>query len=146
VEPRVTFITIACADVAASRRFYVDGLGWAPLFELPDEVVFVQVGHGLLLALWRADALAEDIGAGPLGSGPPAVSLAHNVATEQEVLDVMAAAERAGATILKPAQMAFYGGLQGYFADPDGVRWEVAHNPGFAVAADGTVTLAAPPA
>jgi uncharacterized protein len=142
VEPHVSIVTLGVADVAAARRFYVEGLGWPTVYDAP-EVVFIQVGHGLLLALWGVADLTADIGSGPLGGGPAPISLAHNVGSEQAVHDVLAAAERAGATIVKPAQRAVYGGLQGYFADPDGFRWEVAHNPGLRVGADGRVTLEA---
>jgi uncharacterized protein len=144
VRPSVSIITVASDDVAAARRFYVDGLGWEPRFEQEDEVLFIQVGHGLLVSFWRAAAFIEDAGVPPIADGSPRVSLAHNVDGEDEVRAVLAAAEAAGGTIVKPAAMAIYGGLQGYFADPDGVLWEVAHNPGLTVAADGAVSLAAP--
>ena len=145
MDPYVSIITLGCPDVAAARRFYVDGLGWAPVMEVADEVVFVQVGKGIALALWRADALAEDRGR-PVGSLADApVALAHNVGTAEEVAEVIAAAEAAGGTVLKPAAPAFFGGVQGYFADPDGFSWEVAWNPGWHVAEDGTVSLAGPP-
>ena len=146
MDPYVSIITLGCPDVAAARRFYVDGLGWRPVMEVADEVVFVQVGGGVALALWRADALGED--RGRPASGDPATApfaLAHNVGTGDEVAEVLAAAEAAGGTVLKPAAPAFFGGVQGYFADPDGFSWEVAWNPGWHVAEDGTVTLAGPP-
>src|SRR5215471_15491076 len=108
MDPYVSIITLGCPDVAAARRFYVDGLGWAPVMEVADEVVFVQVGKGIALALWRADALAEDRGR-PVGSLADApVALAHNVGTAEEVAEVIAAAEAAGGTVLKPAAPAFF--------------------------------------
>src|SRR5512132_2128336 len=117
MEPKVTIITLGYPDVTAARRFYVDGLGWQPVMEVPGDVVFLQVGSGVALALWRADALAEDSGApvGDPGSAP--LALAHNVGTADEVAEVLAAAEAAGGTVLKPAGPVFYGGIQGYFAD-----------------------------
>lgn len=146
MEPKVTIITLGYPDVTAARRFYVDGLGWPPVMEVPGDVVFLQVGPGVALALWRADALAEDSGApvGDPGSAP--LALAHNVATADEVAEVIARAEGAGATVLKPAGPVFFGGIQGYFADPAGFRWEVAWNPGWHVAPDGAISLAGPPA
>lgn len=141
MEPRVSFITLGVDDLDASRRFYVDGLGWPPTFEVPNEVTFIQVGPGLLLALWGAAELDADSGVtvrSPLGGS---IALAHNVDSDEAVVRVLAEAERAGATILKPAQRAEFGGFHGYFADPSGVRWEVAHNPGWSVGADGHVTL-----
>ena len=154
MRQHVHFITLGVADVAASRRFYVDGLGWTPTFENED-VVFVQVAPGVLLALFGAHDLAADIAGGPgvrqheVGStmrpaaGVP-IALAHNVSSPAEVAQVLAEAAAAGATILKPAQTAAFGGVHGYFADPDGLAWEVAYNPGWSVADDGTVSLTAP--
>lgn len=104
--------------------------------------MFIQAGHGLLFALWGADKLAADSGAAwPTGSTPANFALSHNVGSDDEVVAVLAQAATAGATILKPAQHADFGGFHGYFADPNGVRWEVAHNPGWRVAADGQVTI-----
>jgi catechol 2,3-dioxygenase-like lactoylglutathione lyase family enzyme len=137
---RLSIVTLGTADLEASRRFYVEGLGWEPTFEVAGEVCFIQVAHGVLLALWRQEALAEDSRA-PVTAGDNVV-LACNVDTEEAVAELLATAERAGARILKPAQPAFFGGVQGYFADPDGVRWEIAHNPGLSVDADGTVRFA----
>jgi catechol 2,3-dioxygenase-like lactoylglutathione lyase family enzyme len=151
VRQRLDFVTIGVRDLGASRWFYVDGLGWEPTLDLP-EVVFLQVGHGLILGLWPAVDMEADVrGAagspaqpaddptGP-GAGVP-FTLAHNVDSDQAVVEALEAAAAAGATILKPAQRAGFGGFHGYFADPDGVRWEVAHNPGWSVADDGRVTL-----
>jgi catechol 2,3-dioxygenase-like lactoylglutathione lyase family enzyme len=137
---RLSIVTLGTADLEASRRFYVEGLGWEPTFEVAGEVCFIQVAHGVLLALWGQEALAEDSRA-PVTAGDNVV-LACNVDTEEAVAELLATAERAGARILKPAQPAFFGGVQGYFADPDGVRWEIAHNPGLSVDADGTVRFA----
>jgi catechol 2,3-dioxygenase-like lactoylglutathione lyase family enzyme len=142
MEPVVHLITLGVPDVEAARRFYVDGLGWPPAFDVPGEITFIQVGHGLLLGLWSAANLDVDSGQpGAATSTPAPVSLAQIVQTEGEVLAVLAAAEAAGGTILKPAQHADFGGFHGYFADPAGFRWEVATNPGWSVAPDGTVTI-----
>jgi catechol 2,3-dioxygenase-like lactoylglutathione lyase family enzyme len=139
MEQRVDFITLGVPDVGAARRFYVEGLGWRPTFEVEGEVVFIQVGAGLLLSLWGAGDMAEDIGAAVTPGS--SVTFAHNVATDADVQRVLDDAEAAGATILKPAQPAFFGGVQGYFEDPLGFRWEVAHNPGWSVDPDGTVRI-----
>ena len=96
MEPRVNFITFGTKDLEAARRFYVDGLGWRPTFEVPDEVVFIQVGPGLLLALWTADKLDNDIGEGSRSSEPPApVAFAHNVSSDEEVIAVIDRVRRA---------------------------------------------------
>jgi catechol 2,3-dioxygenase-like lactoylglutathione lyase family enzyme len=142
MEPRVNFITLASDDLAAARAFYVDGLGWRPTFEVPDEVAFIQVGPGLLLALWKADELDADIGDGSRSStGLAPFALAHNVSSDAEVIAVVDRARAAGATVLKEPVLAFFGGFHAYFADPSGFRWEIAHNPGWSVAADGTVAI-----
>ena len=122
--------------------FYVEGLGWPTAFDVPGEITFIQVGHGLLLAIFDAAALEADIGrTGTPTTGPAPFTLAQVVDTEDEVIAVLDAARAAGATILKPAQRGDFGGFHGYFADPDGFRWEVATNPGWSVASDGTVSI-----
>lgn len=144
MQPRVSIITLAVADVARSRRFYVDGLAWPPVYA-DDEVVFVQVGPGLLLALWGSGDLAADMGVAPAPPGGTAVVLAHNVGSPAEVARVVAELVMAGGEVVKPLQEAAFGGTQAYVADPDGHVWEVAHNPGWHVGEDGAVTLQAPP-
>ena len=142
MEPQVHFITLGVPDVEEARHFYVDGLGWQPAFEVPGEITFIQVGHGLLLGLFGAEALDADAGQ-PVsrGAGPPPFSLAQVVETEDEVTATLGAARAAGATILKPAQHADFGGFHGYFADPAGFRWEIATNPGWSIGAGGKVTI-----
>jgi catechol 2,3-dioxygenase-like lactoylglutathione lyase family enzyme len=139
-------VTLGVGDLGASRRFYTEGLGWRPLLDL-DEVVFYQVGHGIALALFPLDALSGDVGR-PATPGT-SFTLARNVDSPAEVDEAMTRAAAAGAEVLKPAQRAAFGGYHGYFADPDGHRWEICHNPGWSVAEDGTVSLTAiepPPA
>jgi catechol 2,3-dioxygenase-like lactoylglutathione lyase family enzyme len=143
MDPRVSFITFGVGDIAAARRFYVDGLGWQPTFEVPDEVCFIQVAPGVLLSLWRREALAHDMQA-ELGTGRSAASVAHNVGSDDKVVRVIEDARAAGATILREPALCFFGGWQGYFEDPCGFVWEVAHNPGWSVDADGTVHLGPP--
>ncbi len=141
MEPRIDLLTLGVRDLAASRRFYLDGLGWPALLDVPGEVTFIQIGHGLLLSLFNLDELVKE--AGPVGSAPAAITLGHIVPTEADVTDVLDRAVAAGATLLAPATRRDWGGLSGYFADPDGYRWEVAHNSAFRVAADGTVSMGA---
>jgi uncharacterized protein len=143
MEPHVNIITLGMPDLAAARRFYVDGLGWKPTMEVPGDIVFVLVGHGLLLGLWHAAELERDIdpNAPAPNTGPAPITLAHNVASDDEVAEVLARAERAGGTVLKPAQRGEVGFVHGFFADPAGWRWEVAHNPGLVFHEDGTVSF-----
>jgi uncharacterized protein len=136
----LNLVTIGVADLARSRAFYVNGLGWEIAFENED-VVFVHLGHGLLLGLFGAADLAADAGVGPLPQGSGSMALANNVGTTDEVDAVVELAAIAGATVVKRPQGAAFGGYHGYFTDPDGVLWEVAHNPGFAVGADGRVVI-----
>lgn len=127
MEQRVSFITLAVADVARTRRFYVDGLGWQPIFE-SDDVIMLPVAEHLILSLWSVDGFTAEIGAAP-ASGIAPITLAHNLETEAEVDAVLAEAQGLGA-IVSPATRREWGGYSGYFADPDGFRWEIAVNPG----------------
>jgi len=127
MEQRVSFITLAVADVARTRAFYVDGLGWQPIFE-SDDVIMLPVAERLILSLWSVDGFTAEIGAAP-ASGIAPITLAHNLATEPEVDAVLAEARALGATV-SPATRREWGGYSGYFADPDGFRWEIAVNPG----------------
>jgi len=138
MRQNVQFITVAVKDLEVSRRFYSDGLGWRPVLDIKD-VVFYQVGHGLLLSLFPLLDFAADVGA-PI-SIDSGFSLGQVVETKPEVDDAIERAREAGAKILKEPQDAAFGGYHSYFADPDGHRWEVAWNPGFSVAEDGTVSI-----
>jgi catechol 2,3-dioxygenase-like lactoylglutathione lyase family enzyme len=141
VEQRVSVITLGVAGLAASRRFY-EALGWASACEPDSAVVFFQVG-GMVLALWSRESLAEDSGVADEG-GWGGVTLAYNVRSPAEVDAVLGAAEEAGARIARRGGTTFWGGYSGVFVDPDGHPWEVAHNPGWALAEDGSVELARP--
>jgi hypothetical protein len=143
MDQHVTFITLGVADLAASRRFYLEGLGWRPLLDLEGEITFFQVGHGLVLGIWGIEKLGADAGA-PAMPGSP-FALASNVASEQAVDAAVERARAAGATVLKTPEwhpeIRIY---HAYVADPDGHRWEIAYNPGMTVADDGTVSLGPP--
>ncbi|HRO51212.1 MAG TPA: VOC family protein [Hyphomicrobium sp.] len=145
MEPRISLLTLGVEDVARARTFY-EKLGFAASSASTDEVAFFAAG-GVVLAVFGRAALAKDAGvpdAGLGGAGKAAfsgVALAHNVRTDEEVPAVLAAAEAAGGAIVKPAERAFWGGVSGYFSDPDGHLWEVACNPFFPLDADGRVTL-----
>jgi catechol 2,3-dioxygenase-like lactoylglutathione lyase family enzyme len=129
MDQRLNFITLAVTDPTVSRRFYVEGLGWEPAF-VADEVVFFRVAPTVVLSLWRADDFQAEVGPLSRDPGTAPVTLAHNVPTAEQVDAVLAAATSAGGTLLSPAADRDWGGRSGYFADPDGYRWEVAHNPG----------------
>jgi catechol 2,3-dioxygenase-like lactoylglutathione lyase family enzyme len=141
MDQTLGLLTLGVPDLARARAFYVDGLGWQPTLDLP-EVVFLQVAPGVLLSLFAATELAADAGVPAAAPGlTTSMTLAHMVGSPDDVAAVITAAEAAGATVVKPAQRAFWGGTHGYFADPAGFLWEVAHNPGLQVAEDGTVTM-----
>ncbi len=128
MDQRLTLITLGVRDLAAARRFYLDGLGWKPAKPSNESVTFIECG-GVILALWSHDALAEDAHVAKEGSGFRGIALAHNVADRATVDRVLNEAEAAGGKIVKPAREVFWGGYSGYFSDPDGHLWEVAHNP-----------------
>ena len=138
MEQRLSLVTLGVSDLGRARRFY-EALGWRSGAAPDDDVVFFRAG-GTVLALWGRGELAEDSGVED-GGGWGGVTLAHNVRSPKEVDSVLAEAERAGATITRPAGPAFWGGYTGVFADPDGHAWEVAHNPHWTFAADGSVIL-----
>lgn len=129
MKPRISMITLGVRDLAASVRFYEEGLGF-PRMASPPEVAFFTL-DGSWLALYGREALADDATVSAEGGGFGAFTLAHNVASEAEVDKVVDEAVAAGATLVKKPQKVFWGGYSGYFADPDGHLWEVAHNPFF---------------
>ncbi|NBE07230.1 VOC family protein [Paragemmobacter ruber] len=139
---RITLLTLGVADLTAARAFYAR-LGWQEHPESQPGVAFFQL-HGMALALFGLSDLAADQGrpGAPLGTG--ATTLAQNFATEAEVDAAFAAALAAGATALKAPEKVFWGGYSGYWADPDGHVWEVAMNPFWPLAPDGTLTLPDP--
>jgi catechol 2,3-dioxygenase-like lactoylglutathione lyase family enzyme len=130
MDQRISFVTIATADLEASRRFYVEGLGWEPELDVPGEVVMLAAGERLVLSLWDRAAFEAEVG-GTTVAGPGLLpfTLAHNVETPALVDEVLALAATAGAQVGEATDRE-WGGYTGYFADPDGVRWEVAWNPG----------------
>ena len=140
MQPRVDFISLGVRSVAASRAFYVDGLGWPVHRELPGDVVFIQVNHGLVLSLWDVRQMQADAGVTASG-GVPCITLSHNLPGTEDVDRVMEEAAAAGADIISEPITQPWGGYSGYFADPDGFRWEVAYNPTWTVDDAGTVTV-----
>ncbi|AUI52635.1 VOC family protein [Arthrobacter crystallopoietes] len=145
MRPHVTALTLGVRDVAASRRFYIDGLGWEPLFEQEGEIFFVQIAHGQMLGLWNVESMRGEYGdVGHNDDGPAIpVSLGQNVASRDDVDDVIAQALAAGATLVSAARNQPWGGYSGCFADPDGYRWDIVYNPGFRIDDDGAVHLGA---
>jgi uncharacterized protein len=139
MEPRISAITLGVNDMAAAQRFY-QAMGWTPHPTSQEAVTFYQA-NGMVLCLFGRDALAQDAHIKDTQAGFGGMTLAYNVRTKDEVAFVLAQAEKTGGKILKPAQDVFWGGHSGYFADPDGHVWEVAHNPFWTVQDNGAVTL-----
>jgi catechol 2,3-dioxygenase-like lactoylglutathione lyase family enzyme len=141
MKPAVlTVVTLGVHDLARARAFYLDGLGWRPAPGSSDDIVFFSAG-GVIVALYPRELLAKDACLPAEGTGFSGVSLAQNVASPQEVDAALARSLASGGKLLKPAQRVFWGGYSGYFADPDGHVWEVAHNPHWQLSADGQVEL-----
>ena len=139
MEQRLSVLTLGVKDLARSKRFYVEGLEWKPVFE-NEEVVFFQAG-GMVFGLFREAGLAKDFEGDPTSFGRAAMAMGYNVRSKAEVDPLLARAEAAGATILKAARMAEWGGYSGYFADPDGFAWEIAWNPNWTVEFNGNLTF-----
>jgi uncharacterized glyoxalase superfamily protein PhnB len=140
MEARVSLVTLGMEDLERVLGFYRDGLGWPLSSVVSEDVAFFRTG-GVVLALYRRDLLADDGGVSSEGTGFSGVTLAHNVAEREDVDLVLDETAAAGAELVKAAEDVFWGGRVGYFADPDGHLWEVAWNPGFPFAPDGTLVL-----
>lgn len=127
VEPRLNFVTLVVSDLERARRFYLQGLGFPAVFEASGEVTMICVGDKLVLSLWAESEARKEIGPVARGGTLP-FTLAHNVASPDEVNAVLDTARAAGATV-HAAEERDWGGYSGYFVDPEGFRWEVAFNP-----------------
>ncbi len=137
MDQRVSLITLGVADVSAARSFY-ERLGWEVGLDV-EETVFFQTGASII-ALWGRDKLAADSGVTD-GGRWGGITLAHNVGSPDEVDRVIEEARTAGARVSREPARTFYGGYAGVFVDPDGHPWEIAHNPGFELSADGSIKL-----
>jgi uncharacterized protein len=145
MDQRVHFVTVATRDLDAARVFYRDGLGWEPLLDVPGEIIFFQTAPGLVLGFFDATKFAKDL-SGPASSTTSntaisGITLAHNVNDSATVDQTIQAAIDAGALLIKAPQKSAFGGYHGHFQDPNGLIWEIAHNPGWRVDESGTVFL-----
>jgi uncharacterized protein len=138
MDQRVSLITLGVADLARARAFY-QAMGWQPTAEVADDVVFFQAG-GMVVALWGRDKLAEDSAVQDNG-GWGGVTLAYNAGSAGDVDTVIDQARAAGAVIGREPGPTFWGGYSGLFIDPDGHPWEVAHNPGWTLNPDGSISI-----
>lgn len=140
MEQRVSLVTLGVTDLGRARAFY-QAMGWEPAGEAADDVVFFQAG-GMVVALWDRARLAEDSAVAD-GGGWGGVTLAHNVGSARAVDMVIDQARAAGAVIGREPATTFWGGYSAVFIDPDGHPWEVAHNPGWTLNADGSISIGA---
>jgi uncharacterized protein len=138
VQQRLSLVTLGVTDLARAKAFY-EALGWTSGVAPADDVVFFQCG-GMIVALWGRDQLTEDSGVEDSG-GWGGITLAHNVGSPEEVDRVIDEARAAGARIPRAGAPTSWGGYSGVFVDPDGHPWEVAHNPHWTIAEDGSVSL-----
>ena len=140
MEQRISLITLGVRDLDKARAFYA-AMGWREIEDPNDDVAFYQAG-GMGLALWGRDNLAEDSAVEDSG-GWGGVTLAYNVRQREDVDVVISEARAAGARIGRESAETFWGGYSAIFIDPDGHPWEVAHNPGWTVNDDGSITISA---
>lgn len=138
MQQQISVITLGIDELPRSRNFYVDGFGWAPVFE-NEEIIFYQM-NGLVLGTWEKSGLAADMSRRELLS-PGAFALAHNVARMADVEAVMERLVAAGGRVIRPADAPLHGGFRGYVADPDGHAWEIAWNPAWRIDERGLVTF-----
>ncbi|MFC0267039.1 VOC family protein [Kushneria aurantia] len=129
MKPKISIITLGVDDLARATRFYRDGMGLPQHDFDSNDITFFSL-EGSWLALYPREKLAEDIGIADTATGTwSGMTLAHNVASKEDVDAVLKQAVSAGATLAKPAQEVFWGGYSGYFRDTEGYYWEVAYNP-----------------
>ena len=138
MKQSLSLVTLGVADHARAKAFY-EALGWSVAMDV-EETVFFEL-NGVVLVLWSREKLAADLGIEDDGARWGGVALAHNVGSDAEVDRVVAEARANGAEITRAPGPTFYGGYAGAFRDLDGHVWEVAHNPGFGLADDGSVIL-----
>jgi catechol 2,3-dioxygenase-like lactoylglutathione lyase family enzyme len=138
MEQRLSLVTLGVRDLERAKAFY-EGLGWKTGARPEDDVAFFQCGC-MVVALWGREQLTEDTAIED-GGGWGGVTLAYNARSPEEVDAVLAEARAAGARIAREGAATFWGGYSGVFVDPEGHPWEVAHNPHWTIADDGSVSL-----
>ena len=139
MKPVISLITLGVDNLERSREFYA-ALGFRISSASQESVCFMQLNN-IALSLFPRHLLAQDAMVSEKGSGFKGLTLAQNLESKEAVDRALAEARKAGAEIVKPAQDVFWGGYNGYFADPDGHLWEVAWNPFFPLEEDGTIRL-----
>ena len=138
MQQSISLVTLGVADYGRAKDFY-EAMGWSPAWEV-QQTIFFQA-NGVVLVLWSREKLATDTGVSDEGANWSGITLAHNVRSREEVREVIELARKNGAEITREPAETFYGGFAGVFRDLDGHAWEVAHNPGFGLNDDGSVSL-----
>ena len=133
MDQRIHIITVATPDLDAARAFYASA-GWTAQFDVPGEILFYQVAPGLVLGMFDEAKYREDLGVASRGTGVGGLTLAHNVDSREAVIEVVAALRRAGGTVLQEPSDGKFGGIfHAHVEDPNGLLWEIAHNPGWTI-------------
>lgn len=128
MEQRLTIITLGVSDLKAASDFYENVFGWQRSGASIGDIVFFQL-NGIQLALFPRTELAKDATVPPAGDGFKGFTMAHNLRSEKEVDELIAALKAKGVKIVKPPQKAEWGGYSSYISDPEGNLWEIAYNP-----------------
>ncbi|MFL6108671.1 MAG: VOC family protein [Marmoricola sp.] len=128
MDQRISFITLAVADLDRTREFYLDGLGWTAELDVPGEVLMIKAGEHLVLSFWAASGFEAEVGPIQRGEGIVPITISHNVRTPAEVDEILEQARSIGADPVSAGERRDWGGYTGYFGDPDGYRWEIAVN------------------
>ena len=140
MDPKINIITLGVKSLQVASDFYEKGLGWKRSAASQGDIIFLKL-NGIVLSLYPRTLLAEDATLKSEGSGFTGITLAYNTNSEEEVDQILVDVKTHGATIVKPAQKAFWGGYSGYFKDPDGHLFEVAYNPFFGFDANGNLDI-----
>ena len=140
MKQHLHLVTLGVRDFKASKKFYMEILGWKPSSSSNDDVTFFQAG-GVVLSIYQREKLAEDALVDPKGTGFAGFTLAHNAQSESEVDEIIRDLRSKGVKIIKEPQKVFWGGYSSYFADPDDNCWEVAYNPFFPFDENGNLKL-----
>jgi uncharacterized protein len=142
MKPELHFLTLSTENLDAVRSFYRDGLDWEPLMDVPGEIIFFQVAPGLTLGFFDAAKFAEDQNRPDAGQGVSGLTLSHNVGSRDAVDATVDSLSAAGGAVIKAPQDGAFGGIyHAHVSDPNGVIWEIAHNPGWRIDDDGTVVF-----
>lgn len=141
MEPRISLVTLGVADLDRAIDFYENTVGWKRIDDCPPGIAFFDLG-GLAFSLYPHSEMVKECGEDftPLNDYH-GFALAYNARSDEDVDSIFEALRSRGATILKEPEKVFWGGYSGYFADPDGHKWEVAHNPHWTIREDGRISM-----